>query len=133
MKEFQDDNRRKLEKVGILITSKSKESVKKNKASIPEPAPVSNDLPNVWDLVLQDMQARDVMGLQKYKTHLQPFNGRDPLWDAYQEALDLVVYLRQAIFEKEQYANQIKTSYESRVTALEATNNLKKGKNNGTI
>lgn len=31
---------------------------------------------------------------------LQAHNGRDPLVDAYQEALDLVVYLRQAIEER---------------------------------
>lgn len=39
------------------------------------------------------------MGLKKYGTVLQPNNGRDALVDAYQEALDLVVYLRQRIEE----------------------------------
>jgi hypothetical protein len=34
-------------------------------------------------------------------TPLQPHNGRDALADAYQEALDLVVYLRQEIAERE--------------------------------
>lgn len=29
------------------------------------------------------------------------FNGRDALLDAYQEALDLVVYLRQVIYERD--------------------------------
>jgi hypothetical protein len=32
---------------------------------------------------------------------LQPHNGRDCLMDAYQEALDLAMYLRQAIFERD--------------------------------
>jgi hypothetical protein len=39
------------------------------------------------------------MGIMKYGTPLQPFNGRDALWDAYQVVLDLAVYLRQAIYE----------------------------------
>jgi hypothetical protein len=55
----------------------------------------------VWDLVLADISARDQAGLAKYKTRLMPHNGRDALIDAYQEALDLVVYLRQAIFERD--------------------------------
>jgi hypothetical protein len=41
------------------------------------------------------------MGHKKYGTYLHTFNGRDPLWDAYQEAIDLVMYLRQVILEKE--------------------------------
>jgi len=53
----------------------------------------------MWDLVMEDMRQRDEMGREKYGTRLQPNNGRDPLVDAYQEALDLCVYLRQAIYE----------------------------------
>lgn len=70
-------------------------------SNIPEKMPISNDLPAIWDLVINDIKQRDEMGLKKYNTRLQPFNGRDVLWDAYQEALDLAVYLRQAIYEKE--------------------------------
>lgn len=70
-------------------------------ASKHEPPPVPNDRPAVWDLVIQDILARDSAGREKYGTRLQPFNGRRALVDAYQEALDLVVYLRQAIFEIE--------------------------------
>jgi hypothetical protein len=55
----------------------------------------------VWDLVIADMRERDASGLAKYGTRLQPGNGRDALVDAYQEALDLCVYLRQAIAERE--------------------------------
>jgi hypothetical protein len=66
----------------------------------PQLLPQQNDEPIVWDLVIQDMRERDKLGMQKYHTHLQPFNGRDALVDAYQEALDLVVYLRQLIYEK---------------------------------
>jgi hypothetical protein len=69
--------------------------------NLPQPPPQQSDEPIVWDLVIQDMRERDKSGVQKYHTHLQPFNGRDALIDAYQEALDLVVYLRQLIYEKE--------------------------------
>ena len=67
----------------------------------PEPNPEHNDLPAVWDLVVEDIKERDRIGTKKYGTRLQPFNGRNALHDAYQEALDLVVYLRQLIFEQE--------------------------------
>jgi hypothetical protein len=67
----------------------------------PEPQPVKNNLPAVWDLVMADIQECDAIGEKKYGVRLQPFNGRDVLKDAYQEALDLVVYLRQAIYERD--------------------------------
>jgi len=65
-----------------------------------EADPKPNSHPAMWDLVLEDIKTRDEFGLKKYGTRLQPHNGRDPLIDAYQEALDLVVYLRQAVYEK---------------------------------
>ena len=55
---------------------------------------------DVWLLVLKDMEDRRQFGINKYGTPVQPFNGRDSLVDAYQEALDLCVYLRQAIEER---------------------------------
>lgn len=57
--------------------------------------------PAVWDLVIEDMKNRDEKGTEEYGTRLVPFNGRNPLWDAYEEALDMAVYLRQAIYELE--------------------------------
>lgn len=74
---------------------------RKNRLHEAEPLLQQNDGPIVWDLVVQDMRERDKKGYQKYHTHLQPFNGRDALIDAYQEALDLVVCLRQLIYERE--------------------------------
>ena len=66
----------------------------------PQSAPVPNDTLGVWDLVIADMKARDDFGRAKYGTPLQVNNGRDALVDAYQEALDLCVYLRQEIEER---------------------------------
>jgi hypothetical protein len=73
-----------------------------DKAATYQPVPKQGKV-NVKDYVLQDIQARVDMGLKKHGTYLQTFNGRDPLWDAYQEAIDLVMYLRQAILEKEEF------------------------------
>lgn len=69
--------------------------------SKPEPPPVANSHPAVWDLVIKDMKDRDESGLAKYGTRLQPHNGRNALVDAYQEVLDLAVYLRQKIYEQD--------------------------------
>lgn len=50
--------------------------------------------PSIIDSVVVDMKERDAFGRQKYGTPLQYNNGRNHLVDAYQEALDRVVYLR---------------------------------------
>jgi hypothetical protein len=68
---------------------------------VEQPPPVPNDHPAVVDLVVADMQARKVLGVQRYGVALQPFNGRNALQDAYEEALDLAMYLRQAIMERD--------------------------------
>jgi len=78
-----------------------------------EPTPQKNQHPAIWPLVIEslvgkvgvpealieDMKARDQFGRKKYGTPLQPFNGRDAVRDAYQEALDLCVYTKQATME----------------------------------
>lgn len=68
-------------------------------ATVIQPPPLPNARRAVWDLVIEDMKARDKLGYKRYGTRLQPFNGRDALVDAYQEALDLCVYLRQKMEE----------------------------------
>jgi hypothetical protein len=46
------------------------------------------------------MHDRDNLGRERYNTPLKTWNGRDPLIDAYQEILDLAVYVRQEIEER---------------------------------
>ena len=65
-----------------------------------QPTPIHNNKPASWKLVISDMEARDNHGRKKYGTPLQPQNGRDSLQDAYEEALDLVVYLKNLIEER---------------------------------
>ncbi len=66
----------------------------------PFPLPVHGE-PAVWDLVIEDMRQRDHMGTRKYGQRLVAGDGRDSLVDAYQECLDLAVYLRKAIRERD--------------------------------
>lgn len=68
---------------------------------IEEQQPPVQSVGDVWLLVLKDMEERRLHGIEKYGVPVQPYNGRDPLVDAYQEALDLCVYLRQAIEERD--------------------------------
>lgn len=51
--------------------------------------------------LMGDLQGRREYGLKKYGTELKPFDGNDMLKEAYQEALDQVVYWRQLIFERD--------------------------------
>jgi hypothetical protein len=54
----------------------------------------------VLPLVQADLSARIARGAAEYGEPLTTHNGRDALWDAYEEALDLALYLRQAIAER---------------------------------
>ena len=67
-----------------------------NPAAVQQPPPKAGE-EIVLNLVVKDLQDRAEVGLKKYGTYLKTQNGRDALMDAYQEALDLAMYLRQAI------------------------------------
>lgn len=74
----------------------------------PQPPPTAGEGPEVWPLVYDstrlvlpdwlraDMRERHELGRAKYGVGLRVWNGRDCIVDAYQEALDLAVYLTQA-------------------------------------
>lgn len=59
----------------------------------------SDEGPSVQELVRRDLEERERLGVERYGTALRPHNGRSALVDAYQEALDLACYLRQALEE----------------------------------
>jgi hypothetical protein len=80
----------------ISVTARGPGSI-----TVHEPPPIPNARPAIQDLVMADVAERKAQGIAKYGTPLQPFNGRDALVDAYQEALDLCQYLRQAIYERD--------------------------------
>ena len=77
-----------------------KEDERLNPAATPEPPPTGNGQPVVTELI-RDLLDRDKMGTKKYGTTLRTKNGRDALNDALQESLDLVMYLKQAIMERD--------------------------------
>ena len=64
-----------------------------------EPMPVKGKT-NILNAVMKDLIDRSEVGKKKYGTVLESNNGRDALMDAYQEALDLCMYLRQVIEER---------------------------------
>jgi hypothetical protein len=59
------------------------------------------DLPRIHELVADDLMDRMHVGIRRYGTPLQPFNGRSSLRDAYEETLDQAVYLRTALYEED--------------------------------
>lgn len=66
-----------------------------------QPIPTPNTSTPTLELVMRDMENRNKAGVEKYGTPLQPHNGRNSLQDAYEKALDLAVYLKNAIIELE--------------------------------
>jgi hypothetical protein len=68
----------------------------------PQPPPVHAE-GDVWLLVIEDMKRRREFGISKYGVPLQVNNNRKHLIDAYQEALDLCVYLRQEIEKRKDF------------------------------
>jgi len=50
--------------------------------------------PTIFDLVRADLEERDRVGWEQHHRPLLANDGRDSLREAYEEALDLVVYLR---------------------------------------
>jgi len=53
----------------------------------------------IVDMVCRDLLKRKEFGTKKYGEPLMSNNGRNALLDAYEEVLDLVCYLRQALDE----------------------------------
>lgn len=80
-------------------------------------APTDGIGPDCWELVLADMRDRRQMGIDKYGKPLRPDNGRDALVDAYQEVLDLTVYLRQAIEQQRAVEHRINEEILSKISA----------------
>ena len=83
----------------------------------------------VWPLVIKDMIARNEMGAEKYNRYLQTDCPDNMLQHAYEEALDLAVYLKTQI-EKKKLKDQLnalksKFAYEQEI-AKEKLNAVKR-------
>ena len=55
----------------------------------------------ITPLVHADLEARTAAGLASYGRPFTSHDGRDSLKDAYEEALDMVQYLRKALYERD--------------------------------
>ena len=66
-----------------------------------QPLPIVNEHTDIQTLVIEDIVKRREVGIERYGTALQPFNGRSALRDAYEEAIDLALYLKQRLIEEE--------------------------------
>lgn len=54
----------------------------------------------IFDRVIADMKERDKLGEESYGGPMMPHDGRDSLKDAYEEAIDMCLYLKKAIVER---------------------------------
>jgi hypothetical protein len=54
----------------------------------------------IQDLVIEDIEARKAVGISRYGTPLQSFNGRNVDQDLYEELIDATTYLRQRLVER---------------------------------
>lgn len=63
--------------------------------------PGPDDDSDVFTRLHRDIDARDKLGQQRYGKPLTTFDTRDTLQDAYEEALDLAVYLLKALMERD--------------------------------
>lgn len=66
-----------------------------------QPSPQKSAHPSVYRTVEKLLKDREKQGIKTYGMSLQPFNGRDALQDALEEAMDLVVYLTQVKIERD--------------------------------
>ena len=63
-----------------------------------QPQPTGNG-EIVYLAVIEDMRKRAEIGKSRYGTYLRTHNGRNALRDAYEEAMDLCMYLKQLMLE----------------------------------
>jgi NTP pyrophosphatase (non-canonical NTP hydrolase) len=61
--------------------------------------PIVNERDDIQSQVIADIMERREVGIKRYGTALQPFNGRSATRDAYEEAIDLAMYLKQMLVE----------------------------------
>jgi hypothetical protein len=65
-----------------------------------QPLPIINEAKFIQDLVIADIEERKRVGIERYGSLLQPFNGRNVDQDLYEELVDGVMYARQRLVER---------------------------------
>lgn len=101
--------RRILEHAGIEIRTRAQAAALRHHPELAEtleqregdqPLPVINDHTDIQSMVIADIEARRQVGISRYGTALQPFNGRDALQDLYEELIDAAMYIKQVMVER---------------------------------
>ncbi len=66
-----------------------------------DPETALEGVTSIQSQVRSDLGERERLGKERYGVALYPHNGRNSLQDAYEEALDMACYLKQALVEKQ--------------------------------
>jgi len=66
-----------------------------------QPLPEVHEGGFIQDLVIEDIEARKAVGISRYGTPLQSFNGRNVDQDLYEELIDATTYLKQRLVERQ--------------------------------
>lgn len=69
-----------------------------------QPLPTPNDRPSSHDELVKMIESRKALGLKRYNSLLQPFNGRNGLQDFLEELIDGSVYAITAMVEAQELA-----------------------------
>ena len=80
--------------------------------------PNPSDRPIAHEQMADDLGERLRIGIERYGQPLRPMNGRDTIQDAYEEALDLGVYLKTLENERAEVLGRVERAYSSLMAYL---------------
>lgn len=92
-----------------------------------QPLPEVNDSESIQSLLIRDIEDRIKVGIERYGTPLQAFNGRDSMLDAYEEAVDQATYLKQVMVERAGMAAVLRRIEQWQTTGEPLPNDLFQG------
>ena len=84
-----------------------------------QPLPQRNDAEDVQSALIREIEGRRQLGIQRYGTALQPFNGRDSLRDLLDELLDGATYALQVKIERDALLSELMALQAERAQLLE--------------
>jgi hypothetical protein len=64
---------------------------------------MERDHPAYHAILADDIKARRQLGIERYGVELETHNGRSALTDGFQEAIDLMKYVAQALMERKRW------------------------------
>jgi hypothetical protein len=83
-----------------VLTAEQRAQLKQREGD--QPLPTVNDRQDIQSQVIADIEARRQVGIARYGTALQAFNGRDALRDLYEELIDAAMYVKQLMVERDE-------------------------------